>query len=95
LGKRVWVINRRYTDWRWLLEREDSPWYPSLRLFRQPRHGDWDAVVARVAGELRTFAAAAILEHHGLQENTRDARDETRPSPGRARAGSRGPFSDP
>jgi tetratricopeptide (TPR) repeat protein len=63
LGRRVWVMNRRYTDWRWLLEREDSPWYPSLRLFRQPRHGDWDAVIARVATELQAFASAATLRH--------------------------------
>ena len=64
LGQPVWVMNRRYTDWRWLLEREDSPWYPSLRLFRQPRHGDWDAVIGRVAGELQAFATAAKLGHH-------------------------------
>jgi tetratricopeptide (TPR) repeat protein len=64
LGQRVWVMNRRYTDWRWLLEREDSPWYPTLRLFRQPRHGDWDAVIGRVAAELQAFAAAVDLGHH-------------------------------
>jgi tetratricopeptide (TPR) repeat protein len=58
LGQRVWVMNRRYTDWRWLLERESSPWYPTLRLFRQPRHGDWDAVIGRVAQELQAFADA-------------------------------------
>ena len=35
-------------DWRWLLDREDSPWYPTARLFRQTRSGDWDSVVTRV-----------------------------------------------
>jgi tetratricopeptide (TPR) repeat protein len=64
LGQRVWVMNRRYTDWRWLLEREDSPWYPTLRLFRQPHHGDWDAVIGRVAAALQAFAAATNLGHH-------------------------------
>jgi|HubBroStandDraft_1064217.scaffolds.fasta_scaffold00033_16 tetratricopeptide (TPR) repeat protein len=55
LGKSVWLLNRRIPDWRWLLDREDSPWYPTLRLFRQPRHGDWDSVVARVAEGLAAF----------------------------------------
>jgi hypothetical protein len=40
-------------DWRWLLDRSDSPWYPTMRLFRQKRPGDWDAVVAEVAAVLR------------------------------------------
>jgi hypothetical protein len=39
-------------DFRWLLDREDSPWYPSMRLFRQQRPGDWDGVVARLNAAL-------------------------------------------
>jgi hypothetical protein len=39
-------------DWRWLMDREDSPWYPSLRLFRQQSPGDWNGVVQRVRAEL-------------------------------------------
>jgi len=39
-------------DWRWLLEREDTPWYPSLRLFRQSVRGDWTSVVMRMVKEL-------------------------------------------
>jgi len=39
-------------DWRWLTERGDSPWYPSMRLFRQPARGDWDSVIAALAREL-------------------------------------------
>lgn len=53
LGKPTWVLLPYYPDWRWLLDREDSPWYPGTRLFRQPRPGDWDSVIARVATELR------------------------------------------
>lgn len=53
LGKPVWLLNRFESEWRWMLGREDSPWYPSLRQFRQVTPGDWDSVVARMAGELR------------------------------------------
>ena len=52
LGKPVWVLLAFSPDWRWLLGREDSPWYPTARLFRQPRIGDWDTVIQEVAGEL-------------------------------------------
>jgi len=52
LGCPVWLLLPEVPDWRWLLERGDSPWYPSLRLFRQPRRGDWDSVIARVTREL-------------------------------------------
>jgi tetratricopeptide (TPR) repeat protein len=53
LAMAVWVILPFAPDWRWLLEREDSPWYPTMRLFRQPRPGDWDTVFARVMDSLR------------------------------------------
>jgi hypothetical protein len=52
LGKPTWTLLARHSDWRWLLDREDSPWYPTMRLFRQPDHGDWQSVIARVAAEL-------------------------------------------
>ena len=52
LGRPVWLLNRYDTCWRWLLDRDDSPWYPTLRQFRQPHPGDWPAVVARVAEAL-------------------------------------------
>ena len=45
LGRPVWVMLPFSPDWRWLLDREDSPWYPTMRLFRQPSFGDWPAVV--------------------------------------------------
>jgi Tfp pilus assembly protein PilF len=59
LGRPAWVLLRARPDWRWLLEREDSPWYPSLRLFRQRRAGDWDEVVRRVRAALERMAIAA------------------------------------
>jgi tetratricopeptide (TPR) repeat protein len=49
LGKPMWMFNRFESEWRWLLGREDSPWYPSIRILRQPRPGDWDSVVQRAA----------------------------------------------
>jgi tetratricopeptide (TPR) repeat protein len=55
LGKPVWLLNRFDTCWRWLLERDDSPWYPTMTLFRQPAPGDWDSVIARVCAELTRF----------------------------------------
>ena len=57
MGKPVWLLLPLNPDWRWLLGREDSPWYPTMRLFRQSRHGEWGEVVARVGRELaRRFA---------------------------------------
>jgi tetratricopeptide (TPR) repeat protein len=60
LGKPVWVLLPFCPDWRWLTERNDSPWYSSARLFRQPRIGDWDAVLGQVARELALMAAAKV-----------------------------------
>ncbi len=56
LGKPVWLLNCFDPCWRWFVGRRDSPWYPGLRLYRQPRPGDWDSVVAEVARDLRSFA---------------------------------------
>ncbi len=56
LGRPVWVPLVIGSDWRWLLERTDSPWYPTMRLFRQRRWNDWDEVFARIAAELRLFS---------------------------------------
>jgi len=49
----VWVLLQYGTDFRWLSGRTDSPWYPTARLFRQPRYGDWAAVLAQVNAALR------------------------------------------
>ncbi len=54
LGKTAWGLLPYVADWRWLLNRSDCPWYPSLRLFRQESPGDWDGVLARVHDQLKT-----------------------------------------
>ena len=59
LGKPLWVLLSFSHCWRWLLDREDSPWYPSARLFRQPSRGDWPGVMARVAEELSPASGRA------------------------------------
>jgi tetratricopeptide (TPR) repeat protein len=58
LGIPVWLMLPFNPDWRWLLGRTDSPWYPSMRLFRQSGPGDWSPVVTQICEELRTMAAA-------------------------------------
>jgi tetratricopeptide (TPR) repeat protein len=58
LGVPVWVALAFAPDWRWMLGREDSPWYPTARLFRQTRFGDWDGVFARMSAELAGRLAA-------------------------------------
>jgi tetratricopeptide (TPR) repeat protein len=59
LGKPVWLLDRFDPCWRWLSGRRDSPWYPTLRLYRQPHPGDWDAVLAEVARDLGSLAGTA------------------------------------
>jgi hypothetical protein len=53
MGKPTWLLLPYIPDWRWLLDREDSPWYPSMRLFRQPAYGEWDSVIRDVAEQLK------------------------------------------
>jgi ADP-heptose:LPS heptosyltransferase len=57
LGKPVWLLNRYESEWRWLTEGETSPWYPTVRVFRQPAIHDWDSVIAMILTELRKLAA--------------------------------------
>lgn len=61
MGKPVWTLLSFVPDWRRLLEREDSPWYPTMRLFRQKEPEDWDGVFSFLAEELKA------LKHQGLK----------------------------
>ena len=54
LGKPVWILIPKAADWRWLLDREDSPWYPSARLFRQQKPGAWDEPIGHLCAALHT-----------------------------------------
>ena len=58
LGAPVWTLLPFNPDWRWMLGRDDSPWYPSMRLFRQEKRKDWEAVIERAAAELAGLAKA-------------------------------------
>jgi tetratricopeptide (TPR) repeat protein len=53
VGKPVWLLVQHSPDWRWLLDRDDSPWYPTMRLFRQKKYGDWTEVIRRVTDQLK------------------------------------------
>lgn len=59
LGLPVWVLLKREADWRWMLEREDTPWYPTMRLFRQSEARDWSGPLERVCDRLRDWCVEA------------------------------------
>jgi ADP-heptose:LPS heptosyltransferase len=59
LGKPLLLLLPYAADYRWLRERQDSPWYPTVRLYRQPKFGDWDAVVQTLIGDLQRTAFVA------------------------------------
>jgi hypothetical protein len=56
LGKPVWMLLGRHADWRWLLDRADTPWYPGMRLFRTRKNAGWDALLAELARELQDYS---------------------------------------
>lgn len=70
LGVPVWMMDRFDNEWRWLRHREDSPWYPSLRIFRQPTFGDWSGVIARVA---QALAATPMPERQATSRRAQPA----------------------
>jgi tetratricopeptide (TPR) repeat protein len=67
LGIPVWVAVSLVPEWRWLLERDDSPWYPTMRLFRQTTRGDWGGVFERLAKSLRQEVEAALGERDAVR----------------------------
>ncbi|HYD70469.1 tetratricopeptide repeat-containing glycosyltransferase family protein [Azospirillum sp.] len=67
LGVATWVLLAHLPEWRWLMDREDSPWYPTLRLFRQRTAGDWAPPLAEAAGLLRWMAAVASVRSNPSQ----------------------------
>ena len=62
LGKPVWILNRFDACWRWLADRSDSPWYPTVKLYRQLRPGDWESVLRQVAADLAHIAACGRFD---------------------------------
>jgi ADP-heptose:LPS heptosyltransferase len=59
LGREVWTLLPFTSDWRWLADRDDSPWYPSMRLFRQDKPDDWDGIFRKVTAALSEKIKAA------------------------------------
>jgi len=57
VGRPTWTLLPFHADWRWFMTREESPWYPTMRLFRQPAFGDWQSVFSRLGDELARFLA--------------------------------------
>jgi hypothetical protein len=56
LGRPIWLAVNAVADWRWLMHRTDSPWYPSLTIYRQPSRGDWAGLFAKMAADLEGMA---------------------------------------
>jgi ADP-heptose:LPS heptosyltransferase len=59
MGVPTWTLIYEPADWRWMTRREDSPWYPTMRLFRQPRAGQWEEPIGRLIGALRQYMQGA------------------------------------
>ncbi|HEY9154218.1 MAG TPA: hypothetical protein VIM69_03745 [Opitutaceae bacterium] len=66
LGQPVWTLLPEPADWRWMQGRETTPWYPTMKLFRQPRAGDWDSVMDSVSAEIHIWLANHSLESGDL-----------------------------
>ncbi len=69
MGKPAWAILPFTPDWRWMLNRQDSPWYPTMKLFRQKKRGQWEPVFQRVAEELRIMAAKSQKSEVGSRKS--------------------------
>ena len=73
MARPTWILLPFCPDWRWMLDREDSPWYPTARLFRQPALGDWDSVIARLREALVNFSqlSAVVPAQAGTHNHSR------------------------
>jgi ADP-heptose:LPS heptosyltransferase len=60
----TWIILPFPADWRWLLDRTDSPWYPSVKLFRQTKPMEWEPAIASIVQEVKKLIPAAMTSHH-------------------------------
>ncbi|HET6419137.1 MAG TPA: tetratricopeptide repeat protein, partial [Geobacteraceae bacterium] len=82
MGRETWTLLPHAADWRWMLDRDDSPWYPNMRLFRQERPGDWQGVMVRIGTALmeksRDTAATLTLPSPELEAHYVDATDSLR-----------------
>ena len=81
LGKPVWVLLPHVPDWRWMLGRDDSPWYPTMRLFRQPAVNAWEPAIASVARELSSSVrsgtpSSAAVKHARRPRRRRGGRGD-------------------
>jgi tetratricopeptide (TPR) repeat protein len=68
IGKPVWLLLRKVADWRWLLDRADSPWYPTMRLFRQAGAGDWKTPLRQIRAQLSSMVGAALYSANRFPE---------------------------
>ena len=86
MGVEVWIALPYAADWRWFRERDDSPWYPTVRLFRQERRGDWQSVFSRIAAEL-TLRVARRDKSAASRQPSAEARTEFQKGTDFAKAG--------
>ena len=77
LGRPVWTLLAFAPDMRWMLKRPDTPWYPTMRLFRQPKPNDWAGVFREVRRELKALLARPG-EPAGMRDQQRDGRSSAR-----------------
>ena len=78
LGRPVWIALKHVPDWRWQLDREDSPWYPTARLFRQKTAGDWTFVFSAIERELRSLLGMEHAQESGAADRTLIENDNLR-----------------
>lgn len=79
MGKPVWGLHAHLAEWRWMTEREDTPWYPSMRIFRQPQRGRWDLLVDKVKKELANLLTETVIE--GVAKENLKKAVELKPEP--------------